>query len=182
VGGHGELEVTFPTHRVGARGFVHRDSPEIGAIQEPLHVLAHEEAGPSAILACLQEQGAVLASLRDLAHFDARVGGIWPLLASQMRRFCNSLPARSRSEYFAMFVRTALRTGRVEGEPERVGGIADALAEPAFGHTLHLFCSSIQYLELEAIATMRLAPYGPMRGPTYRFQIAVRPDGPWLIG
>lgn len=181
-GGHGEMEVTFPSQRMGARGFVQPNSPEIGTIQEPLRVLAHEEAGPLAVLACLMEQGAVLASLRDLSHFHARIGGVWPLLASQMRRFCSSLPARSRSEYFAMFVRTALRTGRVEGERELIDDIADALGNPAFGHAIHLFCSSIQYKDAEAIASMRIAPHGPMRGPTYRFHVAVRPDGPWLIG
>lgn len=104
-------------------------------------LIVGENAGAGQMIARLCAEDALTANLRDLMTFNAIEGSVWSLFAAQLKRLATSMASRSRTHYFALWLRGVIQHGRIKVDHGET--LRDVFNAPDLGEYIHIVCTSV---------------------------------------
>ncbi|TPL49774.1 hypothetical protein [Mesorhizobium sp. B2-4-6] len=112
-----------------------------------------EDGNTPNILARLYRHGELVVNMRDICGSEA-TGGVWSILAAQLRRLTSGQMNRARSHFMAMLINCAFRHGHVT--LQEAGVIGEAIDGPSLGNEIQLMWSRVRQTRGETRASVRL--------------------------
>lgn len=126
-------------------------------------IVLSEPVGFEFILHALIEQGEFLVSARDLLGLSRERGGVWMLVASQMRKFSRSPSSLAKNQYLELLIRSAFLRKSVHLRDERLW--LDALDRDSFAEDWRMTVTRAEFGAKNTTCRIKLAERGERNWP-----------------